>query len=172
MISFRFRKAYNVRQAAVSGAAAVALVALGIHQHQWIADIAGIAGLAVATRWASRALSDEPAIVVHQSGVDVAGMFGVSELAWSDIRAVTLQNRSPSNILGYYFGGTLGIGFQTQDSFISRTQLWLPTAAIDLPPGGASELLEILNHALIESRKGVIDSDLQPTVNRAAAEVS
>lgn len=169
MISYAFRKAFNVRQAAISSVASLALGASGLHLHQWLPCLAGVAGLAVAARWASWALSDSPAITIRESGVEVAGMFGVSDLAWSDITAITLQSRSPSNILGFYFGGTLGIGFQTENGLVSRVQQWLPTAAIELPPGGASELLETLNHALVQSRKGFVGPGLQSDAEPEAA---
>lgn len=172
MISYAFRKSFNTRQAAISGAASIALGAFGITQDQWLACLAAVAGLAVAARWARRAMTDTPALVVRQTGVEVAGMFGVSELAWSDIKAITLQNRTPSHILGFYFGGTLGIGFQTENNFISRTQQWLPTDAIELPPGGASELLEVLNHALVQYREGLAGHGLQSLAGDDAAAMS
>lgn len=156
---YRFVRSYNVRQAVISGVSSLALMGIGIHQHQWLPGVVGAAALLVAVRWAMRAASQAPAIEISQSGVSVAGMFGVSELAWSDITSVSLQNRRPSNVLGYYFGGTLGIDFQTDNGFVSRTQLWLPTAAIELPPGGASELLNILNGFLVQSRKGLVNLD-------------
>jgi hypothetical protein len=72
--------------------------------------------------------------------------FGVNEYAWQDVTGIYMQKIGTSWVMMMPIGGSMSICFQTSRMSLTFGRTWLPVASVDLPTGGASELLDTLIH--------------------------
>jgi hypothetical protein len=146
MHTFQFKQGYCAHQAARMAFSSLGLVVLSWHSGQWSTLGAAVLVAGCALVCFRNMMTDAPAFSFDDQNVRINTPFGVNELAWREITAIYMQPVGASMVMTMPFGGTMSICFQSSRRTLTFGRTWLPLGAIDLPPGGASELLETLNH--------------------------
>ena len=146
MHTFQVRQGYYAHQLARMGIASAGCLALWWHS-------GGLTTLCLAAFIAVCAfitfqsmMSQEPPLSFNDEIVRINTPFGVNEYAWQDVTGIYMQKIGTSWVMMMPIGGSMAICFQTSRMSLTFGRTWLPLGAIDLPQGGASELLEALNH--------------------------
>jgi hypothetical protein len=146
MQTFQCRQGFYGHQAARMAAAAFACVALWWHSgDRTILCLAVFIAVCALLSFHSM-MNNEPALSFDEDNVRINTPFGVNEYAWQDVTGIYMQKVGGSRILMMPIGGSMCICFKTSRMSLTFGCTWLPVSAVDLPPGGVSELLDTLIH--------------------------
>lgn len=146
MQTFQSRRGYYAHQSA-----RMVFAALGCAALWWQSGNSAILGTAVLVAGCAfvsfhSMMSDEPALSFDEENVRINTPFGVNEYAWQDVTGIYMQKIGTSWVMMMPIGGSMSICFQTSRMSLTFGRTWLPVASVDLPTGGASELLDTLIH--------------------------
>jgi hypothetical protein len=146
MQSFEYRSSYNIIQALTMGLGTLVAGKMWWTSGRMLILGLGIICLARMIIAVSRLTRGEPALSFNHDGVTVPTILGDKQLSWHDISSIYLQKRSSSSIAAVPLGGSFYVCFDTGSSMPWR-RVWVPTSAIELPPGGAEALFQTINDA-------------------------